>query len=312
MSNLAISQNTVVNGVRVPNINGGFGVDKKAMLAKHIAEIHGKELKRVNEVINSNRARFKDNVDIIDVKSNSDFEVVLSDHGIYTQNALNRSVNIYLLSERGYAKLIKLFNDDKSWELYDVMLDEYFDLRDSNIIPMNNTPMSSAQMLMIYAQQFLEQEERTKKLEENQLAIDNKVVKLETEFNKETVEEGFVSNDFVARSLKVFSASGKPHSQFIDAVAQDLKIYNNKAGYKDDYVKVIRDSGRGGVVTAVAYYSVEGKDLIGEHVRSTFKPTESVYVRGDKKGEFNKSEFTLGSKTFRFDEKTQRHYEGGK
>ena len=33
-------------------------------------------------------------------------------HEIFTQNAINRSNNIYLLSERGYAKLLKILEDD--------------------------------------------------------------------------------------------------------------------------------------------------------------------------------------------------------
>ena len=39
------------------------------MLAKEIAEMHGKRLKHINEAINSNRNRFKDGIDIVDLKS---------------------------------------------------------------------------------------------------------------------------------------------------------------------------------------------------------------------------------------------------
>lgn len=168
MSNLAINGDVIVCGLTVPNINGGFGVSRKAMLAKHIAEIHGKELNKVNELINKNRLRFKDNIDIIDVKSDMEFAVFLKDSGIFSQNAINAANNIYLLSERGYAKLIKIFNDEKSWELYDRLLDEYFDLRDegANVQPIRNTPMSQAEMLVIYAQQFVEQEKRLLQVEE--------------------------------------------------------------------------------------------------------------------------------------------------
>lgn len=39
------------------------------MLVKEIAEIHEKEFKHINEAINKNRKRFKDNLDIVDLKS---------------------------------------------------------------------------------------------------------------------------------------------------------------------------------------------------------------------------------------------------
>ena len=308
MTNLAIKDSTEVNGVIVPNISGGFGQDKKAMLAKHIAEIHNKQLIHVNETINNNRVRFKDNIDIIDVKFNEKFVIALTDNNIFTKMQISKAKNIYLLSERGYAKLIKLFNDDKSWEIYDNMLDQYFELRDANVVPLNNTPMSPAEMLVVYAQQFLEQEKRLNKMEQEPKETNNKVVYLETEINKETTVEGYVTNDNVARSLKLFSAADKPHSQFVDAIAQELKIYNTKIGYADDYIKVVRQTATGGVVTGVTYYSPEGIGLIKEYVENKFKPVQTSYVRGAKKGQFNKSEFVLGLKTFRFNEATQKQH----
>lgn len=87
------------------------------MLAQDVAEFHGKELKFVNRAIRMNRHNFEDEVDIVDLKENG-FEVHLMHHGILSQNAVNRSSNIYLLSQRGYFKLIKISNDDLSWEIY--------------------------------------------------------------------------------------------------------------------------------------------------------------------------------------------------
>ncbi|WP_255428442.1 ORF6N domain-containing protein [Sporosarcina sp. resist] len=61
MSNLTVKGTTEVCGITVPNIAGGFGEGKKSMLAKYIADIHGKENRQVNEAINNNRKRFKTN-----------------------------------------------------------------------------------------------------------------------------------------------------------------------------------------------------------------------------------------------------------
>lgn len=180
MSNLAVKEDILVCGIKVPNISGGFGINKKSMLAKHIAEIHNKELKKVNEVINDNRNRFKDNVDIIDIKQVGQADLFL-ETGILTKAQVGNAKHIYLLSERGYAKLIKMFNDDLSWDLYDQMLDEYFELRDmnSNVKPISNAPMSPAEMLVVYAQQFLEQEKRLNQIEQKALDVDDKVVKMQ-------------------------------------------------------------------------------------------------------------------------------------
>lgn len=99
------------------------------MLIKDIADIHEKELKVINQAINMNQKRFKEGIDIFDLKGTK-FEVNLIDHGIYTQNAVNRSNNIYLLSERGYAKLLKILEDDFAWEQYDKLVDSYFNMRE--------------------------------------------------------------------------------------------------------------------------------------------------------------------------------------
>lgn len=107
-------------------IEGGFGKDKKAMLVKDIANIHDQPLGEINRRINDNRKRFKDGVDIIDLKT-----VMGLSHNEFgfTQNAWNRLVNAYLLSERGYSKLLKILEDDKAWEIYDQLVDNYFDMR---------------------------------------------------------------------------------------------------------------------------------------------------------------------------------------
>lgn len=182
MENLAIKENLNVCGVEVPNISGGFGANKKAMLAKHIAQIHGKTLKQVNQQINRHRDRFKDNIDVIDMKNSVTASDLLLQNGIINKQTLANSTNIYLISERGYAKLIKLFNDEKSWDLYDQMLDEYFELRDekNNVEPMNNQPQTSLEVLQVAINQMVEQERRLNQIEEQSKQTDEKVTNMQT------------------------------------------------------------------------------------------------------------------------------------
>ena len=125
-----------VGKIEFTGIEGGFGKDKKAMLVKDIADIHDSTVKRINELINRNRRRFKDGIDVIDLLSSQKFVVVLNDLG-FNQNQINRSNNIYLLSERGYAKLLKILDDDKAWDIYDELVDNYFNMR---VAIKNNEP----------------------------------------------------------------------------------------------------------------------------------------------------------------------------
>lgn len=129
MNSLKILGQEKVGNFEFTGIEGGFGEGKKSMLVKDIAEIHKRSSKVINQAINMNIKRFRAGVDILDLKA-SNFEVNLIDLG-FTQNAINRSNNIYLISERGYSKLLKILEDDTAWEIYDQLVDNYFAMRQS-------------------------------------------------------------------------------------------------------------------------------------------------------------------------------------
>lgn len=127
LTKIVVSQETVeILGFSVPQIEGGFAPGKRAVLAQTIAEIHGKKPMHVNEVIRRNRKRFKEGVDIIDLKPLKDIAIVLSDSQIITIEAWNASKHIWLFSQRGYLKLSKIFDDDLSWDIMEKLIDHYF------------------------------------------------------------------------------------------------------------------------------------------------------------------------------------------
>ncbi|HFU6611237.1 TPA: ORF6C domain-containing protein [Bacillus paranthracis] len=121
-----------IAGYQFTGIKGGFGSDKKAMLVKEVAEIHRQPLGEVNRRINDNRSRFKNGIDIVDLK-NDGFEPSLLYSLGFTNRDIAISKSIYLLSERGYAKLLKILEDDTAWELYDQFVDGYFNMRERQI-----------------------------------------------------------------------------------------------------------------------------------------------------------------------------------
>ncbi|WP_242145852.1 MULTISPECIES: ORF6C domain-containing protein [unclassified Bacillus cereus group] len=127
-----------IAGYEFTGIEGGFGKGKKAMLVKEIAVIHGKQVWHINEAINKNRNRFKDGVDIIDLLGIGLVDTEIKNYG-FSQQAINsyrgkkakgETAGIYILSERGYAKLLKILEDDTAWELYDQFVDGYFNMRE--------------------------------------------------------------------------------------------------------------------------------------------------------------------------------------
>ena len=137
-NSIAVQGQMEFMGLEIPVVYGGFGRNQMCILAKTVAEIHGVELKAVNQNIKNNIKRFKDGIDIIDLKTGHFDLPVLEQLGL-TKAQIGNAKNIFLLSERGYAKLIKIMDDDKSWEVHDKLVDEYFNLREE----MENQPTPS-------------------------------------------------------------------------------------------------------------------------------------------------------------------------
>lgn len=132
-NSIAVQGQMEFMGLEIPVVYGGFGRNQMCILAKTVAEIHGITVGEVNQNIKRNEKRFKDGIDIIDFKKfaiTESYSQMLKENLGFTQAQINASKNIYLLSERGYAKLIKIMDDDKSWEVHDKLVDEYFNLRE--------------------------------------------------------------------------------------------------------------------------------------------------------------------------------------
>lgn len=127
MSNIVVKGTQEFLGIEIPIIEGGFGEDKRCLTDKTIAEIHQMENKNIRARITSNIKRFKENIDYIDIKRVYDVNTLV--HLGYAKQSITQAKNIYLLSERGYAKLIKIMDNDLAWEIHDELMDEYFAMR---------------------------------------------------------------------------------------------------------------------------------------------------------------------------------------
>lgn len=148
-----------VEGMKFHDIEGGFGEGKKAMLVKEIAEIHGRQEAHINEVVNNNIKRFKEGIDIINLLGSENFKIVVDDLGL---KASNRQKYSYLVSERGYAKLLKILEDDVAWEQYEKLVDGYFNMRKQ--IPKMSKEL---QAILMLDEKTVEMDNRIAKLENN-------------------------------------------------------------------------------------------------------------------------------------------------
>lgn len=142
-----------INGKEIKVIEGGFGEGCKILTDKQIAEIHNMRNADVRRRLNDNIKRFKENIDIVDLKGVCDMHT-LEILG-YHKASITQAENIYALSERGYSKLIKIMDTDLAWDIHDELMDNYFKMRE--IIQQQNYKLPStfkeALMMLVEAEE---------------------------------------------------------------------------------------------------------------------------------------------------------------
>lgn len=128
MNNLVLKEKQEFMGIQIPVIEGGFGEGQKVVLVKTIAEIHNVELRTLNVLINNNLERFNDN-ELKDILNPSEgFRDFVKENELLTSN---RTKNIFLLSQRGYTKLVAMMDNsnDKKWDVMNNLIDDYFNMK---------------------------------------------------------------------------------------------------------------------------------------------------------------------------------------
>lgn len=194
-------------GKEIPVVLGGFGESKKAVSDKMVAEIHSMNVTDVRRRITDNIKRFKESIDFIDILNcYAPDAQQLSVRLGYSKMQIAKAEHIYLLSERGYAKLIKIMDTDLAWEVHDQLMDEYFHLREEQ---QNTYGHLSKELQAIFA------------IDHKQQEMDSRITKLE---NTMTIDYGQQNDIQALVSKKVISVLGGA-----DAPAYKNRKVSNKA-----------------------------------------------------------------------------------
>lgn len=123
---------TKIKEKEINNITGGFGNDEKCILVKDVAILHDITTSEINQLIKRNMLPNKNNfiidVDLIDLKLCNSLAITAG----YSQDEINASKNIWLLSQRGYIKLVSAMSNTNTtkWEVMNNLIDEYFMMKE--------------------------------------------------------------------------------------------------------------------------------------------------------------------------------------
>lgn len=291
MNELHVTGKEKIGNYEFVAIEGGFGKDKKAMTVKDIAGIHKKEVKHINEAITNNMNRFKTGIDIIDILGVDQIDP--KDFG-YSQQAINSyvglkskgfKVGIYILSERGYFKLLKILEDDTAWDIYDQLIDNYFNYRKS--VQSIGSDMSDLDVRRVNATARLENAlvRKAKLLSElsenattevNKALLQDKAAEIltgEKILEMPTLRQHLFDSDQIAKKVDVYSKSGKPHGT---AVSQLIK---REIFIEEDESEIVPEATNhwGGSVTK---YSESVIDKVNAWLEEHDYPTK---IKGSKK-----------------------------
>lgn len=206
-------------GKEIPVIEGGFGENKRCLTDKTVAEIHGMQMFNIRKRLSDNIKRFKEEVDIIDLKRICEINTLI-ELG-YAKQSITQAEHIYLLSERGYAKLIKIMDTDLAWEIHDKLIDEYFTMREI----INSDEQLKAKLLLdIYngGENGVLASKQLTELEKKPL-----IEKIEEDKPKVDVYERFINSEFTYSATALKGIFG-----FSSAVAMNKKLHELKLIYK--------------------------------------------------------------------------------
>ena len=271
MNDLIVNGKQKFMGKEIPVVLGGFGENKKCICDKTIAEIHNQPVPEIRRRINDNIKRFKENVDFIDLKivvgeSHNNF---ITDLG-YTQMQISKAEHIYLLSERGYSKLIKIMDTGLAWEIHDNIMDEYFALREQK-------RQESLESINDTINIFSDLQKKAGCPEEIQLLTAKTIFEWFTGTQLPLMiksDKQYYDTEHIARKAGIYvKSSGKPAEKAVNEIIRRLDIS------EDMYTETWETNGKW--QGTVKKYSDEVVEMVCNWCRDNGYPNEIEYTQTD-------------------------------
>lgn len=218
-SNISIEGEFRLGEKVIPRIRGGFGPDLMILSELQIAKLHNKEVKHIRQAVKRIESKLIQWVDYIDLNCCQLCDGMFEMLG-YTDKQL-QAKNFYIFSERGYLKLVKHFNDDESWRVFEELLDKYF-----NVIVKEEAPENNKANALLLAIEGKTAEERASGLRTYTSLLTSEM-----------------QNTIDAQNLVISTIMSNDSLYSIGLVGRVLKAYNPKVFGKIKIFEMMRASG---------------------------------------------------------------------
>lgn len=132
----------------------------RVLTTQQIAEAYEADVKVISNNFNRNKEKYIEGKHFICLEG-EELKIFKTNHHFDESSRINK---LYLWTEKGAFLHAKSLNTDKAWEVYDRLVDEYFDKG-------SRKPLTVAEQIQLLAQGTADHEERIEKLE-NTMTID--------------------------------------------------------------------------------------------------------------------------------------------
>jgi hypothetical protein len=122
-----------------------------------LAESYGTDADRISKNFHENKIRFVEDKHFIKLEGESLLHFRNSEPQIHVSNMTRI---MYLWTEKGAWLHAKSLNTDRAWEAYEMLVDEYYSIKQN--LP---APMTQAELIAAMANQHVEQERRMSQME---------------------------------------------------------------------------------------------------------------------------------------------------
>lgn len=128
----------------------------RVLTTQQIAQAYGTEDRRISENFNANKDRYVEGKHYVRLEGQELKEFLQSANSVVQNPSKIRT--LYLWTEKGAFLHAKSLNTDKAWEVYDYLVDSYFNKK---------KPMSTAEQIQILAQGNIELEQKIESVDKD-------------------------------------------------------------------------------------------------------------------------------------------------
>lgn len=185
----------------------------RVLTTQQIAEAYGTDTKIISKNFSRNKERYIEGKHFICIEGEEKREFV---NRRQIDDGSKNAKTLYLWTEKGAFLHAKSLNTDKAWEVYDRLVDEYFEKG-------SRKPMTIAEQIQLLAQGNQDHEERIEKLE-NTMTIDYGQQKYLGDLVSRVVIEvlgGKKSNAYDEIGKKVFAECNRDVKTYFDVNARN-------------------------------------------------------------------------------------------